>query len=134
MGQFQVDKKQQGEEVVLEFSGQVDEDASFSGVEVSGGPTVTLDLEKISAINSCGIREWIKWVSSAPGETRLVFKNCPKIIVDQINMVAGFLPVNATVESFYVPYYSDESGEEKMILFKRGSEFNDGKVNPPEKR
>ena len=54
------------------------------------------------------------------------------MIVDQINMVSGFLPEGAEVESFMVPYYSDASDTEKMVLFTKGKEFKDGEVFPPE--
>ena len=47
-------------------------------------------------------------------------------------MVAGFLPDNGKVESFYVPYYCDATGAEKMVLFSEGKEFTGADVNPPE--
>jgi len=131
MSQFKVDKISESGTVVLSFAGSVDEDAVFSNIQVDGAEIV-LDLDKISSINSCGIREWIKWIRTLPSGSSITYRNCPKVIVDQINMVAGFLPENATVESFYVPYYSEDSGNEKMVLFKRGKEFSDQGVDAPE--
>jgi hypothetical protein len=46
-------------------------------------------------------------------------------------MVAGFLPQGTTVTSFYVPYYADTSGNEKMVLFENGREFGAGGLKPP---
>ena len=132
MGQFKVERKDEGGKPVLEISGQIDEDAVFANVDISSDKELTLDLENVSAINSCGIREWIKWIKTGPSDGTVVYKNCPKVIVDQINMVAGFLPENGRVESFYVPYYCDSNGNEKMVLFKSGVEFKDGELNPPE--
>lgn len=133
MSQFKVEKGGDGNVVTLSFEGSVDEDAVFSNIEVNGGSqTVILDLDKIGSINSCGIREWIKWIKTVPTSASIVYKNCPKVIVDQINMVAGFLPDNATVESFYVPYYCEDSGNEKMILFTKGKDFTDDSVDVPE--
>ncbi len=132
MSAFNVEKVLNDDILTLSFSGSVDEDASFSGVEFGAHSQVVLDLENISAINSCGIREWIKWLQTAPEGTKLVYRNCPKVIVDQINMVSGFLPPHAEVESFYVPYYSEASGAEKMILFKKGVDFNGGEIEAPE--
>ena len=133
MGEFNVDKKDEGETLVMAFSGQIDEDANFSGVQFAGGNNFVLDMDKVASINSCGIREWIKWIRTAPDGSSITYRNCPKVIVDQINMVAGFLPDNGKVESFYVPYYCEESGSEKMILFRKGVEFKDGgEVIPPE--
>ncbi|MNL21183.1 hypothetical protein D3C87_1424610 [compost metagenome] len=89
-----------------------------------------MELEGVKSINSCGIREWIKWMGTASG-AQIVFKNCPKVIVDQINMVDGFLPANGRVSSFFVPYYNDDSGTEKNVLFTFGKEFTESGVTPP---
>lgn len=132
MGQFNVDKKSDGGAAVLSFKGHIDEDASFAGLEFGPENQIIFDLQEVSAINSCGIREWINWIRTAPSGSQIIYKNCPKVIVDQINMVAGFLPDNAKVESFYVPYYCESSGNEKMVLFTEGKEFKDGEVFPPE--
>lgn len=132
MGEFKGDKQDAGGAVTVSLKGHIDEDAQFTGLELEGANTVTLDLNEVTAINSCGIREWIKWIRTAPDGSAITYKNCPKVIVDQINMVAGFLPDNGKVESFYVPYYSDDTGNEKMILFREGTEFKGGDVFPPE--
>lgn len=131
MGQFKAEKQQNGGEVTVTFSGHIDEDAQFANLDLNGAQKVVVDLDGVSAINSCGIREWIKWIRTAPGNAQIVYRKCPKVIVDQINMVTGFLPENGKVESFYVPYYSDASGDEKMILFKEGAEFKGGEIFPP---
>jgi hypothetical protein len=132
MGQFKANRTVEGATHKLNFNGHIDEDAQFGSLELAGAAQVVLDLNEVSAINSCGIREWIKWIRTAPSGAKVIYKNCPKVIVDQINMVAGFLPENGKVESFYVPYYSDSTGNEKMILFREGSEFRNGEVYPPE--
>lgn len=129
---FAISKKPEGSSLVLTLDGTIDEDASFSPPDVGGFSSVILDLERITAINSVGIREWIKWIKSFPPASELSVRNCPKVIVDQINMVAGFLPKGTKVQSFYVPYYSDASGSEKMVLFEAGKEFREGSVFPPE--
>src|ERR1700679_1102075 len=115
----------------LTLKGAIDEDANFSQGPVTGS-AVIVDLGAVTAINSVGIREWIKWTKTLPAGCKLTVRNCPKIIVDQINMVLGFLPAGSRVESFFVPYYSEATGNEKMVLFINGREFKDGKLNPPE--
>lgn len=131
MGSFKAEKQQNGEETLVTFAGHIDEDAQFANLDLNGASKVVVDLDGVTAINSCGIREWIKWIRTAPSNATVVYKNCPKVIVDQINMVTGFLPDNGKVESFYVPYYSDASGDEKMVLFKEGVEFKGGEIFPP---
>lgn len=131
MEQFKSDKQVMGSDMLIKIAGSVDEDATFAGLELAGVSQIVLDLDSITAINSCGIREWIKWIRTAPAGTKIVYRKCPKVIVDQINMVAGFLPENGSVESFYVPYYSEVSGNEKMVLFSDGAEFKGKEVFAP---
>jgi hypothetical protein len=131
MGQLKIDKSQQANEVIFTIAGQIDEDSTFSGAELSGISSVAFELEGILAINSCGIREWIKWMRTLPNSASVKYRKCPKVIIDQINMVSGFLPEHAKVESFFVPYYSEASGNEKMILFKDGVEFKGNEIFAP---
>jgi hypothetical protein len=125
---FAMNNQTEGTNLLVSLSGAIDEDASFVPLELGGATAVVLDLEKVTAINSVGIREWIKWIKLIPSSANISLRKCPKIIVDQINMVAGFLPAGATIESFFVPYYSDGSGSEKMVLFQNGKEFSNGQL------
>jgi hypothetical protein len=131
MSQFKSETQQESGGLKVSLSGHIDEDASFAALSLDGASKVIVELDKVTAINSCGIREWIKWIRTAPPTAQIIYRQCPKVIVDQINMVAGFLPANGKVESFYVPYYSDASGDEKMVLFKEGVEFKGNEVFPP---
>ena len=131
MSQFKVEKQDANGFVTIRFSGSIDEDANFGEISADGSPKIVLDLDGVESINSCGIREWIKWLKTIPNTSQIEYQKCPKVIVDQINMVSGFLPTNAKVTSFYVPYFAEDSGNEKQVLFTEGKEFSPGKVNAP---
>ena len=131
MGQLTITQKKETDQITFEIQGHIDEDADFSSFSLSEFQKINLNLENIKGINSCGIREWIKWMSTSKINQQIIFKKCPKIIVDQINMVEGFLPLHAKVQSFYVPYYAEESGEEKSILFEEGNHFSGTQLKPP---
>lgn len=130
MSKFDVKMNKAGEKLNVVMAGSIDEDADFTQLSLSGAAQIEIEMAGLKSINSCGIREWIKWMSTAP-TANITFNQCPKVIVDQINMVDGFLPTNAKVQSFYVPYYNDESGSEKNILFRLGTEFTETAVSPP---
>ncbi|MGE0633734.1 MAG: hypothetical protein AB7O96_15075 [Pseudobdellovibrionaceae bacterium] len=130
MSKFEFQTTANGEELNGKLVGVIDEDVDFAQYNLTPYKKIDLDLSGIKSINSCGIREWILWMSTAK-DASVVFNECPKIIVDQINMVQGFLPANGRVQSFQVPYYSEESDEEKNILFTFGKEFDDTGVHPP---
>lgn len=124
MGKFEIKVDKAGANAKVTVTGVIDEDVDFTPYTLSGSSGVEFHLGGIKSINSCGIREWIKWVGTA-GSAGVQYFECPKIIVDQINMVQGFLPAQGKVMSFYVPFYSDDSGAEKNVLFTHGKEYND---------
>jgi hypothetical protein len=130
MGKLDVKMNKAGEKLVVQMAGTIDEDVDFTQFNIAGNSQVDFEMNGIKSINSCGIREWIKWMGTA-GSAAITFENCPKVIVDQINMVDGFLPNSGKVKSFQVPYYNDDSGSEKNVVFRYGTEFNESGVNPP---
>jgi len=130
MSKFEIKVEKAGADFKVKVIGVIDEDVDFNVYSLAGAKSVELNLENVKSINSCGIREWIKWMGSAPGAS-VTYLQCPKIIVDQINMVQGFLPAGGKVLSFYVPYFCDDSGEEKNVLFNFGKEFTENSVSPP---
>lgn len=131
MSKFSLNIDKSGSAWQVKVVGTIDEDVDFGLYSLEGAPAVELFLNDVKSINSCGIREWIKWIGSA-GPVAVVYHECPKIIVDQINMVQGFLPAMGKVQSFYVPFYSEESGSEKNILFTAGQEFDEsGSIQVP---
>lgn len=130
MGKLDVKSEKAGEKLNLVLAGTIDEDIDFSQIPIAGHKQIDVQMSGIKSINSCGIREWIKWMGTA-GDAQITWHECPKVIVDQVNMVDGFLPAKGKVMSFFVPYYNDESGSEKNLLFRYGTEFKEGSVNPP---
>jgi hypothetical protein len=75
-----------------------------------------IDLGEIERINSCGVRDWVNWLSKLENNgTRSVLVECSPAIVAQINLVNNFTG-NGVVKSFYVPYFCPECDEEKVLL------------------
>ena len=130
MGKYEIKIEKSGADFKVAVSGVIDEDADFNPHSLAGSSSVSITMGGVKSINSCGIREWIKWIKTA-ATASVTYHECPKIIVDQINMVQGFLPANGKVMSFYVPYYNEEAGTEKNVLFTNGKEYSENKVNPP---
>lgn len=131
MGHLDLKIIKSADQLDVTMAGVIDEDVDFNQHPLSGAKKVHIKMGSLKSINSCGIREWIKWMESA-SSAEIIYEDCPKVIVDQINMVDGFLPANAKVVSFYVPYYNDDTGSEKNILFKYGQEYKNGTLTPPE--
>ncbi len=102
---------------ILELSGQIDESFSEELIKLAYQPEIILDLTLVESINSLGIRDWIKFLNELHHH-RIYLKHCPKVIIDQINMVQGFLPKHCRVVSFFIPYFNKESHLEKNVLIE----------------
>ena len=122
MSEFKSQTIEDSTNLTLQFSGTIDEDVEFPAVEAGKYDTITLDLKAVKAINSVGIREWLNWIRPLAEKSKFVLENCPKAMVFQFNMVEGFLPPQARVASFYVPFYSESADQEENVLFNVGKE------------
>ena len=109
------------------FEGAINEDFTFSNLLGENSKKYIFNLEKVSLLNSCGIREWIKFINQLPKDAKLEYHNCPTVVVLQMNMVKGFLTQNSKVVSFYAPYFDEEADEEVKILLN-SDQIQDGKA------
>lgn len=102
---------------VIRLQGSIDEDFDGQMLLNEGSAKIFIDFNKVSKINSCGVREFIDVLGQISDKT-LYYVNCPRILVDQINMVKGFITDKSFVLSFYAPYFCEETDEDHMVLFK----------------
>ena len=125
MAKFSFKKVEELSSVTFFFEGSIDE--SFASFSLKPHPNkgVKIDFEKIKSINSIGVRNWIQWLSSAPG-VKFTFQKCPVCVIEQVNNVKGFAPLSTVIESFFVPYYSEETGEEKHELYLLDRDYKMG--------
>lgn len=114
---FQSSVQHRGDVSYVKLGGVIDEDNEL-GELVDKIPTGTavIDLGEIERINSCGVRDWVNWLSKLEyNGTRSVLVECSPAIVAQINLVNNFTG-SGVVKSFYVPYFCPECDEEKVLL------------------
>ena len=110
------------EKLVMRISGKLNETAEFEMIRLPKSDSLEIDLVDLTLINSMGIRIFKDWVHRL-GVPELRFSYCPRIFIDQVNMVSEFIPKNSKIHSFYVPYYNENSEEEKNVLFVRDEHF-----------
>jgi hypothetical protein len=104
--QFRVEVGKQGGEV--RPIGVIDEHADLSFLARLREPT-TISLAGVRRINSFGVRAWIESLRQVRPGVRLRFVECPPPLIDQINMVGGFLGGHELV-SFYIPLACEKCG------------------------
>lgn len=114
---FQHTIQQRGDVSYVKLGGVIDEDNELGElVDKIPNGTAVIDLGEIERINSCGVRDWVNWLSKLETNgTRSVLVECSPAIVAQINLVNNFTG-SGVVKSFYVPYFCPECDEEKVLL------------------
>ena len=126
LGKFVLELKQQDSMTRIFVGGPIDEDASFTGVDLGAGcKELVINFAKVTLLNSCGIRAWIKWIQTVPPSVKIAFEECPKIVVDQINIVDGFLPKGAEVRSFDIPYFCEACEGSTIKSCKKGESYSE---------
>ena len=125
-----VREKFENDSLILDFEGEIDEDAVFPDIDHQL-KKINLKLGHVSQINSCGIREWIKWTKSFSSQAHLVLEDCPKVIIDQINTVDGFLPKGTRIHSFKVPYFCEACDRLMMPIFQVKDVVKDSELMLP---
>ncbi len=114
---FQASIQHRGDVSYVKLGGVIDEDNELGDlVDKIPTGTAVIDLGEIERINSCGVRDWVNWLSKLENNgTRSVLVECSPAIVAQINLVNNFTG-SGVVKSFYVPYFCPECDEEKVLL------------------
>lgn len=119
--------------VTLSLSGQIDEGADYSSVNLTGMKRAAFDFEKIKLINSTGLQRWIKFLEGIDPKVEVAFTRCAIRVVTQINMFPGFLAGRAVkIESFFAPYFCEACDKSHELLLDRTKHFpNPNDVKAP---
>jgi hypothetical protein len=124
-----VDVKQNGDILNISVSGYIGENAGLFDLNFTGVKKIVMDLSGVNYINSVGVKNWINWTGRFLNALQVEFHNCPSLIVNQVNMVAGFLPNDGTVESLSAPFICDKCNREESVPLKRGVHYHYATMN-----
>jgi anti-anti-sigma regulatory factor len=114
---FQASVQTREDVTYVKLSGVIDEDNELGTLaDKLGTGTAVIDVSEIERINSCGVRDWVNWLSKAEkGGAKIVLVECSPAIVAQINLVNNFTG-QGVVKSFYAPYFCPNCDLEKVLL------------------
>jgi anti-anti-sigma regulatory factor len=107
---FRIDHAVRDGRPVLLVQGVIDEHADLSPITTANGDLV-VNMRGVRRINSFGVRIWIDAIRKVPAGSRLSFIECSPPVVDQLNMVGGFLG-HGILESFIAPMACEECDEQ----------------------
>jgi anti-anti-sigma regulatory factor len=119
----------QGDGALVRFHGVIDEDATFAELILCLKGAVVFDLEDVQRINSCGVREWVRFLRDIPQVTELVFDRCSQPMVRQMNMINMFKG-QANVRSLYAPYHCETCDLDLERLLDMKACFPTGAIDP----
>jgi len=108
----------------LFLEGPISEKTTIYDYNLKNATEVVLDMQKVTFINSIGVKNWILWTMRVPDVASITLLNCPFVIVNQASMVQGFLPVRARIHSFYAPFVCPDCGAEHVEKLFMGKHYH----------
>lgn len=127
--QFEKEVTVMFDEVNYYLKGYINEFSQFGTHSFQSANKINFYFEKIEMINSTGILNWINWLNLVlqyNPRLQLTYSGCPKVVVDQMNKIKGFLPDSAIVKSFDVPFYCKDCGKNYSKQIVLGKEYRAG--------
>lgn len=126
------DVAQQGASVLVRLEGVIDEHNRLqTALAEESGKDVFLHVGGVKRINSCGVRDWIRWLSALEERgNNLYFAQMPPILVGQLNVVRNFTGAKGKVLSFLAPYFCEHCDLEH--LERLAPHLLPAEVQPPE--
>lgn len=111
-------KEQKNGILSIRLSGAVDELANLDQLIGPPAPEMHVYCREVKRINSVGVKNWIRYFTSAKNRgSKLRFLECSIPVVEQINLISNFL-AGGEIESLYVPYSCGKCKSELIGLFK----------------
>ena len=117
-----IEKTRTARGVRLTLSGVIDEGSDFASLDDLSG-SVEINMSAIRRINSFGARAWMDAIRDAAKKASLSFVECPPPVIDQLNMIQGFLG-HSQVRNFLSPMICDNC--EATSVFARTCRFDRG--------
>lgn len=123
------------DDTTIEFilEGAIGEGAPLFQQDIRGMKRISMDMEKVTYINSVGVKAWIQWVSKISNDCPLTFRHLPLVMINQASTVVGFMPLHANIESFFAPFVCPECNTESTILLSRGKDYEYANASAPRK-
>jgi hypothetical protein len=118
---MKVNKNQGNYEVFIE--GSIGEGSPLFQLDVRDAVSISIDMEKLTYINSVGVKGWIQWTLRVPPKSKFNLRRVPLVIINQASMVSGFLPAQAVIENFQAPFVCPDCNTETVVPLTRGKEY-----------
>lgn len=117
LGRLEATVADAGSARTITLRGRIDESTNLSARAAAWAtPTVTIDTEGVTFINSIGVREWMRLLRGlADAGSKVTLVKCAEVLIEQINMIDE-ARAGADVVSFHAPYQCTKCGLEASML------------------
>jgi len=105
------------------LDGPVGEGSPLFSQDVREATQITINAEKMTYINSIGVKNWILWTVRISPNCKFELIKAPLVMINQASQVVGFLPPKATIQSFNAPFVCPDCNVEKMVLLNNNQEY-----------
>lgn len=117
-GRVDIDWRQSERLHHLTLSGQIDENADLAAFAARLTGDVVIDLEKVSFVNSMGVRRWTDMLALLQGNgVAVTLTRCSEAMLMQMNInvaVKGF----SRIESFFAPYTCPQCEQTESVCIE----------------
>lgn len=115
--------KKNGTEFEFILDGAVGEGSPLFEQDIRSATRIVIDAEKMTYINSIGVKNWIIWTGRIPRTCGFQLVNAPLVMINQASTVVGFMPAHGLVASFNAPYVCPECDAELMVKVELGKHY-----------
>ncbi len=120
MGEFTFETVKIGtDQLQISFKGYLDEKANLPQIaDLNSASKLVFNFAECQMINSMGIKKWVMLMDKvqSAGFAKVILSHCPIMVVNQVNLIKGFLPQNGEVESVYFPITCSKCDQDFSIL------------------
>ncbi len=113
------DMMERGNLVLVRLDGVINEDNRLpERMAPVVGRKILVHMAKVERINSCGVRDWVRWLQSLEAQGNTVHLiQCSPVVISQVNMVRNFCGDRGHVVSFQSPYFCETCDREHREVF-----------------
>ena len=94
----------------FQIAGSIDDLCDFGPIHHCPEPEILLNFDKVTSINSYGVRKLMQLVAALKGK-KLTYEDCRPHMITQINMIPT-LSGGVTITTFYLPLECDSCDQE----------------------
>ncbi len=112
--------------LMLKISGAIDEHFDFGQFKFEEIRALYINFSQAEAINSRGIVIWIRWFHDAISRNKklsIFFMECPRVLVEQFNLIGSFVPKEAVIKSFELPFTCVACETQSSTMLIEGKDY-----------